>query len=244
MNIKDEINGPKGYCIIRMTDEELKQYREMIRRQWLYRIQLACPEVAHHFFDIEIDQYHTISDKLDHNKIWSKYTRVFLPWDIELIKSMSFMDRLRKDFGDLSFHMNTDLKREDMYWRLVRPGNQDIGPLHADEWFFDVGNVTMPEGSTATKVKLWISLYTNSNKNGLRVVPGSHKKIDEYKFNKVIRDGAPKPDFDEHSYDLDILHLETTPGDVVVFNYSLLHGGIPGSDQTTRVSSEITVLTD
>ena len=124
-----------------------------------------------------------------------------------------------------------------MYWRLVRPNKGDIGPLHADKWFWDLGHGKIPQDKG--RIKLWMSLFCEGS-NGLRVVPKSH--LTDYPYQTVEKFGMKKPEFNEDQWDLDIVKLNCNPGTVVVFNDNLLHGGCLNLGSKSRVSMEFTML--
>ncbi len=129
-----------------------------------------------------------------------------------------------------------------IYWRLVRPGSSDIGPVHADKWFWDLGHGKMPgEPGEYYRLKAWVSIHSQPSKSGLRVVPGSQKS-EAWKYHGEARGGMMKPVLDEKEEDLDLVGLPLAPGGFVVFHDKLLHGGMPNSGDASRVSLEFTML--
>lgn len=53
----------------------------------------------------------------------------------------SLMKELEKIFGEFKISDEENEGREEIFWRLVRPHqSSDIGPLHADGWFWDFGH--------------------------------------------------------------------------------------------------------
>ena len=96
----------------------------------------------------------------------------------------------------------------------------------------------VPEGRNRTKV--WIGLDVEPEKNGLMLVPGSHKL--DYGFSAFNLGNKIKfePDFDPG-----VLPYATFPGQsgaAVVFNYGTLHIGKLNTAATSRVSVEFTIL--
>ena len=146
---------------------------------------------------------------------------------------------LEKEFGAFKISNEENIKAEEMYWRLVRPDvNSDVGPIHADAWFWELGHGSISEDHT--RVKLWVSIYSEPGENGLVVLPGSHKN--KYKYESVYRDGIYKPNIimtDNIQNNMSLYQGE--PGSVIVFNDNLLHGGRAGG-RHTRVSLEFTML--
>ena len=116
---------------------------------------------------------------------------------------------------------------------------QIIGPLHADSWFHNLvsgADYGMFPPGTKT-VKTWISIYTESGRNGLLVVPDSHKK--EWHCKVINKDGILKPSLDEV---VEGTLVATESGRLIVFNDKLLHGGAINQGYITRVSIEITFV--
>ena len=121
----------------------------------------------------------------------------------------------------------------------MRPGaKNDIGPLHADAWYWQLGHGVIPPNMK--RIKVWVALFCEPNLNGLRVVPYSQKR--EWKYHSEHRDGFSKPQIDEDESQLDIRLVPTKPGDTIVFHDNLLHGGALNNGQHTRVSLEFTIF--
>jgi ectoine hydroxylase-related dioxygenase (phytanoyl-CoA dioxygenase family) len=119
-----------------------------------------------------------------------------------------------------------------------RDAASDTGPVHADRWFWDLGHGATPPG--VERVKVWVAVVTEPGLSGLRVLRGSHLR--EWRYHGEPRDGFVKPAIDE---DVDALGLDlvrTEPGDAVVFNDALLHGGGESLGAWTRVSFEMTMF--
>ena len=66
--------------------------------------------------------------------------------------------------------------RPEIYWRLVRPNKlNDVGPLHADSWFWNLNNKKKDK-----RFKLWVPIHCEINNTGFRYVPNSHVKKWKY----------------------------------------------------------------
>ena len=88
-----------------------------------------------------MDRYHEKSDLLDHHAIWPKEARILSLENVKEIRQMSFFEELESDFGTFEISDENDVGREEIYWRIVRPNEgQDMGPLHADAWFWELGH--------------------------------------------------------------------------------------------------------
>ncbi len=152
---------------------------------------------------------------------------------------MPFYNQLNELFGGIKVANEENLYDEEIYWRFVRPRQKnDIGPLHADKWFWDLGHGTMPEGYT--RLKIWVPIWCEETGNGLRVVPHSQKE--NYSCGQQERDGLLKPVFNEEDHNLNILPLNNKAGESVIFHDRLLHGGCFNTMNNSRVSFEFTML--
>lgn len=243
LGLQDKVNGEAGYSTdLKLTEIELDTFRKMIRMQWLYRLQLLAPKEIQKFDGGGMEQYHQFDYMIDHAKAWPKYSRV-LPKDaIAIIKNMPFFKQLEQEFAMVKIADEENLGWENVYWRLVRPGNKDYGTIHADQWFVDLGYYGDEiHDHSLTRLKIWIPIYATPGKNGLLVIPGSHHKTD-WKWHAETLSGLKKPVIDEKTADLNAQLLNLEPGRAVVFHYSLLHGGAENLAETTRVSIEFTFL--
>lgn len=238
-NYISEINDGTGYTLdVKLSDQELGQIRSLIHKHAVMLIDRYYPELKDKFSETPMDEFHTLSDLIDHKKVWTKKNRIFPKDFIQEIKMMPFFDTLNQMFGGVRIANEEELYDEEIYWRFVRPHKKDIGPLHADKWFWDLGHGKMPEGYF--RLKIWVPIWCQEAGNGLRVVPHSHKK--NYQCGKEMRDGFFKPVFNESDYELDVLPLSNQAGETVIFHDQLLHGGCFNSMDKSRVSFEFTML--
>lgn len=238
-SIKDQVQGPSGFCLLKLEPSELERIRELIRDQWLYRVLLLSPVSVKQFAAAGISRYHELAHLLDQKIAWPKTARILSPSAVDEIRNFSFMKQLKITFGEFVISDEEEIGWEEIYWRIVRPGSSDIGPLHADGWFWDAGHGKMPEGYE--RIKVWIAIHCEKGLNGLKIVPGSHLKND-WRYHLEDRDGFLKPQIDEDEKDLNVQLTPTEPGDAVVFHDRLLHGGAANQARTTRVSLEFTML--
>lgn len=235
-----EINNGPGYvCKVKLSSDELNSIREMIHQHAVSLIEKYYPEHRSIYQKTPMEEFHTLSHLIDHKKVWTKMNRIFPPHFIEEIKKMPFYATLKEIFGEIKPANEEALYEEEIYWRFVRPHQKnDVGPIHADKWFWDLGHGKMPEGYF--RLKIWIPIWCDQAGNGLRVVPHSQKE--KYQCGQEERDGFLKPAFDETQYDLNIIPLDNQPGESVIFHDELLHGGCVNLMDTSRVSIEFTIL--
>lgn len=239
--VSEEINRGKGFVLGQLREQDLLLLRKLVVDQYVNVIKSVAPEAVAKFVHVPMDSYHKIyqPDMFEHASTWPKKVRVLGPSALKMIESTSFYQSLLNCFGQFQVSDEEKFGWPNMYWRLVRPGTNDIGPLHADAWFWELGHGEMPQGYH--RVKLWVSLYSEKDKSGLRVIADSHKKQD-WRYHSEERDGKLKPVFDEIESELDILNLPLEAGECVIFHDKLLHGGMPNFSDSTRVSMEFTLL--
>jgi hypothetical protein len=237
----DDVHGAAGYTLGSITPAELATLREHIREQWLYRLQLVVPEHVSKFSAIPMDQYHTISDLVDHARIWPKTSRVLPASAVRSVRSMSFFKRLESEFGEILIGDEENFGWENITWRLVRPHQKDVGPVHADEWFWEV-RPTQKKHAGYIPIKIWMAVYCNAGRNGLRLVEGSHRKTDVYKYRTEMRNDLPVPVYDGAEENLPMTVPKTNPGDFIIFNHFVLHAGVWNNENTTRVSIDFTIF--
>ena len=241
LGIKDGVEGEEGFSLaVRLSAPELETLEQAVRAKYMSNIRARAPSEAEWFETRSVGDYHLGQDKVQHDKIWNKASRIFDSATVETIKSLPFMNRLREEFGPFAISGESGLQEEEIYWRLVRPGKkEDVGPVHADQWFWALGNGETPEG--VERVKIWIAVMTEPGRNGLQVVPGSHRR--DWQWHGESRDGIMKPVFDEDPATIGLHLPEFTPGQAIVFNDRLLHAGAVNGGRKTRVSMEFTLFT-
>lgn len=239
--IADAVFGDAGVTTsLKMSSAELAEYRGLITEHWLTRIgELYPAETVSEFRKAGLDKYHQLADRVDHKALWPKTARLLPEQAVKAIRGMEFMKALAEEFGPFGISNEEEIYPEEVYWRIVRPGMPtDIGPVHADSWFWELGHGRMPEDTV--RVKVWIPFYCEPGMNGLKVLPGSQRQ--NWPYHGELRDGFVKPqiDFDEKSLPMQLLNID--PGTLVVFHDKLLHGGALNTGSTTRVSSEFTMF--
>lgn len=225
---------------LRMSVAELAEFRGLITEHWLGRIGERYPaSLVDEFRAAGMENYHKLADRIDHKALWPKKARLLPSEAVARIRAMDFMQTLADDFGAFGISNEEEIYPEEIYWRIVRPQMKaDVGPLHADAWFWALGHGKTPPDTV--RVKVWIPFYSEPGMNGLKVLSGSHWQ--NWPYHGEMRDGVLKPqgDFDEQTVPMELLAID--PGTLVVFNDRLLHGGAVNSGGTTRVSAEFTMF--
>lgn len=241
----EQVKRKKGYFDqIKLDDEELNIIRCLIKKNYIKHLSKVSTGIAAEANMISMDFYHTLLDKypkIIHREIWTKAKRLLPVEDVGVIKGLKFFQKITNIIPGVKISNEEFIFPEEFYWRLVRPlthdGVNDVGPMHADRWFWDLGKGVMLQGFT--RVKMWMSIFNESGQSGFRFVSGSH--LYDWPYAAVLRDGYVKPKLEICDSQLDIEPFICGPGGVILFNDKLLHGGMVGGEKT-RVSLECTLL--
>ena len=238
--LKSKIAGSPGFSTnLSLKNEELDRLRQLIRGQWLEHINTISPENVSRFEGLGIKRYHEASHLLDHSSAWPKKARILPQSAVLEIRKMSFIHELEDCFGKFEISDEENVGREEIYWRLVRPNEKnDIGPLHADAWFWDLGHGVTPGGMD--RVKVWIGIYVEPSLNGFLCIPDSHFK--KYPYHSEFKNGFNKPVIDVDENELNPSLLKEKPGNLIIFNDKLIHSGAINKGKYTRVSLEFTMF--
>jgi len=239
-NLSELLDSKPGYFISNMTNNDLASIKSLVEDQYYTRLLTEQPECSTIMSSIPMNQYHLKSELVEHQKLWPKRARILGPNAVNKVKSLSFYKTLVDKLGVDSISGEENSGWEEVYWRIVRPGNSDIGALHADKWFWDLGHGVL--ASNRRRIKIWIALATTPEQSGLRVVPNSHLNTDINYHGEIDHTGIAKPKLDTPEKSLDIVNLVTKPGEFVVFHDELIHGGMVNLSDHTRVSIEATLL--
>lgn len=238
MVIFDEINDGPGFCLEELAPGELECVRGLITAQYLDRLGQLQPNLVPIARERGIARYHTLPIAFDHGKSWPKATRLLDPKYVADFSRMGFFRRIRSQIGP-----SATISHDELNWRLVRPNQpSDVGPLHADKWFWDAGYGYGSMPANFDRFKIWIAIHTEPGANGLCVKSGSHRQ--EWRHHFEEKDGVRKPVFDENPDDIRMELLPLGAGKMVMFHDEMLHGGVVNRGSTCRVSIELTVLFD
>lgn len=227
-----ELNRGCGYATDALTQAELVAVRAMVHDQYLAGLRAVAPEFVGPAATTGIDRYHTLPIRFDHDLHWSKTRRTLSGSTVPAFESMGFFRRIR------AMLPSAQVYPDDLMWRIVRPGQPgDVGPVHADKWFWDAGNGSIP--ANRDRLKVWIALYTEPGLNGLCVKPHS-QLTNHWKHHFEFKHGRSKPVLDEDESALNMQLLPLKSGEMVLFHDGLLHGGVVNRGQACRVSLELT----
>ena len=224
------------FAYIRKSIED--QYKEVISKE-----NLPKELFENHFRNgFNVKNYHEISKFIDHTKTWQKLKRVLKKDFADWFVKTSYISKLKKYFGDIEITDEEELGYPNIYWRIVRPNiERDVGSLHRDAWFWEIDKSQGKKFPSYTRLKSWLSICVEPNKNGLLVVPNSHKK-NKLKWKIIEKDGKKKPFLESKIDEKEITLLDTKNNTVVIFDDNLLHGGSKNNGRFTRISLEFTLF--
>jgi hypothetical protein len=240
-NIKEiikEVYGELGYSISRLSEDDFLKIREFVKNHYLDILKNVAKVDNQEIIQSGMDEYHNYSDSIEHDKIWTKRNRILSNEIFKEFLKLDLFKEIKNEIGEVFISDEENIGYPEIYWRLVRPfPHNDVGPIHADAWFWELGHGETPV--THERVKFWFALFNESGENGFCYVPSSHRI--KYDYNSEHRNGFVKPTFNPSNYDLNIQVFNSTPGDFIIFNDRLLHGGKVGGVKT-RVSLEFTLF--
>lgn len=234
LGLKNTIENKIGFKTFNTYANDINNVKNLIQKSFSKTLS------KNKINDCIIDNYHKLNIKNSlHKKIWTRKNRIASTELVNYLKNKShILNILRKEFGELAFSQKVNKKKPDVYWRLVRPNKKtDVGPIHADEWFWAANNWKTPKSKKVLKV--WMLLSDNLDK-GLSVIPYSFKKKD-WVYKKEYKDDIFKPKFNKKKNLYKIKPLKTPKGKILVFNYGLLHSGLINKSNETRISLEFSL---
>jgi len=241
--LKKILIGDGFYSDLKISKKDLCLFKKEVSNQYLMRIKRIYPDLYKEAERLQIKNYHLLKN-INHNKLWHKKYRCLQQKSISLIKKTNFFKDLERIFGKfklskVAYDSSFSLKRDEIYWRIVRPNNDnDIGEYHADKWFHELMNdnhKAIPKNMIS--IKLWLPLVHKLKSNDLLLVPMSHKK--NYDYEIIDSPNGKKPVLKTNLRGRQMLEK---PNTVLIFNENMIHKGSINKDRYTRISAEITIL--
>ena len=145
--------------------------------------------------------------------------------------------------------LNKRLKHKSfkVFYRIVRFNKKkDVGFLHRDNDFWNVGGKSISEIMPSAIWKVWIPIFGCNKKNTLKLIPRSH--LHNIKANYVKKHGRLKPKISNEYFKKNIKNC--VPGieynnklNAVFFSDKTLHFGPKNISSKLRISAEFTVFT-
>lgn len=237
LNPLEAVRGSEGFYSSFKTElVDLEHIRDIVRRHFFINVSIDYPSL----FDetnFDLRDYHQHSNLLPHSTYWEKKRRILTPELVTEFKSTTLFKWVSNNCELKEITGEDGVFQEEIYWRLVRPNcPEDVGPLHADAWFWE----TMEHQTSKDheRVKVWIPLYTEPGISGFSYVPGSHRT--NVSYSKVYKHGKWKPQINDDLKENACIY-KGLEGQPIIFNDRLIHGGVSGGTRT-RVSLEFTML--
>lgn len=235
-----DVNGDLGFSLSQLSSDDLRTFKFVVTQQYE---EVMGPYKCDKENELSIQNYHksSVGGSDLHAKVWAKNNRILSKVRLETLMQTQFFTELKSHFDWWEITDEENVGFGEVYFRLCRPSPfKDVGPLHADAWFWELGHGEMPKVSFETqRVKFWFCLEASESLTGFRYTPSSHTKTFDYGGEQ--RDGFVKPTFHEAAHDLSIKSLKGTSGKFIIFNDRLLHGG-EVLNTGTRVSVEFTLV--
>lgn len=243
-DLKYEIEEGVGYTTLTLEKSEHELICLMVRDCFLLRIQYDQPDLLKEFYSIDLADYHNYSHLIDHANMWQNQVRIFPSLFVENMRELPFFKTLQQTFGEMPLATFSCGCQEEVWYRLVRPNQKnDVGALHADEWFWTCNNVSALKGYKRAKV--WIALNMPDPSIGLHVVPNSHKREWNYttscNANLKATTTQIKPAFNDSIDGYELICPIRKEGELILFHDKLLHQGMPNMSDETRLSLEFTI---
>lgn len=236
-----DVNGNLGFSISDLSPSDLEVFRSVVRQQFK---ETMVVHLGKKEGECSIQDYHnsSVGSSEFHKQMWPKKARILSQERLDTLLQTEFFSELKTCFDWWEITNEEGSGFYEVYFRLCRPAPyNDVGPVHADAWFWELGHGKMPKTNFETqRIKFWFSLETSEPSTGFKYAPKSHTEAFEY--DGEHRDGLIKPIFEEMRYDISMKSLNGGPGRFIVFNDRLLHGG-EVLNSGTRVSLEFTLLT-
>ena len=232
---KDGFEIIQAFCSI-----EVSMIRELINEDLRKVLHDHHPEAKKLIETINIENYHLAANQFNHADIWTRHNRLFKQPAIDYFYSTEFYKNLKRQFPNLKITNEIHGKEPEIVWRIVRPGEaNDVGPIHADKWFWDLNGWHVPDGKKC--IKVWAVISGDSKRSGLYVVPKSQFNSDTA-YSTEQKDGINKPIINDDNILKDKILLDTKVGEAIIFSYQLLHGGAQTQGNRCRVSIEFTLM--
>ena len=221
------------------TAGELQKIRELLKGHLVKTAHGFSPQAADAIAGVELEDYHLVSDRIDHARLLSKKGRILPKTIVDAMKGMSFFDYLRRTMAPFYLSDEEGVGHEQISFRMVRPNRrEDVGSLHRDAWFWDHYGFQRPDGIARGKV--WVAVTGEPGLAGLLLAPGSQNMAAPYHTETVNGKLAFVPEFDVEAIGLQ--RYCGALGEPIMFNYNTLHVGSLNKAEKCRVSFELTIM--
>lgn len=182
------------------------------------------------------------STVFSHSAISSKDARLLNPVELSKFMSLDAIAKLRVLIGEFKISDEENIGRPEVYWRLVRPNcDSDVGPLHADGWFWACNPKWQRPSFPHRRWKIWASLETATGESGFKLISGSHRRTDiRYEIRHAGSKLKPSIIDPTGEWSRSAVLAPVAPGEAILFDDLLVHGGAVTRGLIPRVSIEFT----
>tara|TARA_B100000886_G_C20409004_1_gene486139 strand:+ start:262 stop:1029 length:768 start_codon:yes stop_codon:yes gene_type:complete len=240
-DVINELNEGIGFSSLPAINEEITSYiLKEADNQIKEKFKKLCPDNQNFLKnDSIIESFENIE-----SSVWPK---LFTPEQRTLNKNaVSFISEYLKKYlintlgKNIIFGDYLGLGYPSFSLRIVRPNcKNDIGPLHADQWFIDIGSEPFTKSiKNYQLIKLWLPIQSDPKLCNLLVIPNSHKKKNIYKYKIINTDNGKRPGISNNIDQNQLVMVDNPPGCPLIFNMSLIHGGSINKSKQCRVSLE------
>jgi len=237
----------KGFTKINLLDQsDIGELRRIINSKIK---QILGDEPGNGYIELmreedPLAEYHRYSTNTQHGRYWTKNNRIFEKDEAEWFKRLDGIKRLFQEYKCCFVSDEEQIGYENFYWRITRPKiKEDVGPIHRDSWFWELNNDFGINMEGRNRIKVWIAIQTEPGLNGLLVQPYSHKKKN-IEYTSKVTDTIIKPVLTTVIPDGAMELVQTQPGEAIVFDDNMLHGGSNNNAETCRCSMEFTMITE
>lgn len=239
--IRSIFNEPGFFVENVFSKKDLLIIKKIIKQKLLKNIKNNFPKQIEFFKKLDLSQYHKRSDLIEHEKIMSRDHRLLSQNEVNIFFELDGIKKLKKSFKNFTITNEINQKQPEIVWRMVRPNKKnDVGPLHADSWFFDLNGWKIKNKKQL--IKVWTLIEGDKKSSGLKVIPNSHKMPKPEYSSKD--DFIKKPLIDEKKFDEELSFAHMEKGQSLIFHHDLIHGGEYSKESSTRISIEFTLEID
>ncbi len=240
-NFIKEVNEGVGFSRLPEIDYKITSYIfNEVNKQVRDKLKKLSSDYKEYLIkDPIIESFENIESSLWPN-LFTKEQRVLNKNAVEFISSY-LKKYLSKLLGsDIIFGDYLGLGYPSFSLRVVRPNfASDIGPLHADQWFIDMGLQPLTKSIKNFQLfKLWLPIQSDPKLSNLLVIPNSHKQKNKYNYKIIKTDSGEKPSIANNIDKDQLVMIDNPPGSPLIFNMSLIHGGSLNKSKKCRVSME------
>ena len=234
------MNSGKGYLTLPKIEKNILDFISNSIEETLEELlKVNKNKIKKNYFNKSMDSHKYLSNR-EWESMFNKRSRSFkkeyaIPISIffknyleDILNSkIEFSDELSLGFPCLSF-------------RIIRPFNKnDIGSLHADQWFIDIGVTPIRKPKLKSQlVKFWMPIEVEAETSNLLIIPNSHREKNKYEYEIIKTTNGAKPLIKENFDKNDIFMIKNKNGYPLIFNMDIIHGGAVNKSKTCRVSIE------